>query len=411
MRHAIIPLFAMLVAFLLGAIGAWHGHSWLVLGLTVLSSGLGGFLLSLSLPAGANSLTARLFRQPALLEQQRSLIAEELSILEDAQELQRGVFEVSAELVGCVREDDARNRFAHAMRRYWSHESADLMVWERGSWRSLGGRATGAAPSLESPVALPQQSGGNLVLDLSPGVAGQAALVLREAVSQPSLRNRGDADQHYVAEVLRGQLALSLRRVMLYGELQQLARIDPLTGAHRRWYGELRLDEMVNEGDVVSVAMVDVDHFKKINDAHGHPAGDRVLAAVGAAILANLRPADLVCRFGGEEFLVIMPETTTADAADIAERLKLAVASLGGLPRPVTVSIGIASCHLDDSTRELISRADKALYDAKAAGRDRVCLNDEPNADGGVRLTSRRKRKAESDRHNVSRANYRAIRD
>jgi two-component system, cell cycle response regulator len=252
---------------------------------------------------------------------------------------------------------------------------------------------------------LPEVAGGDLVLDLSPGVDGQAALVLRRARLQPSLAGRSSADQRYVAEVLRTQLSLSLRRVVLYGELKSLARLDPLTGTHRRWYGETRLNELCDAGEVVAVAMVDVDFFKSVNDEFGHAAGDRVLAAVGKALTDQLRTGDLVSRFGGEEFLVILPDTPPAGALQVAERLREAVAAIDGLPRPVTVSIGLAACHQDEGATLLVARADAALYLAKQQGRDRVVMSDDGGAESFLRTTARRSRTATGSES----ATYRAL--
>jgi diguanylate cyclase (GGDEF)-like protein len=381
--------------------GAWaviagaHGD-WPLSVAGALSAAAGLTALALARDAGSGrtgTRTVTLASDPRLLELKRHTIADELRVLEDAQDLQRGVFEVSAELVGCVEETDARVRFASAMRRYWSCRHADLMVWERGTWRSLGGDASGAAPTLGRPVALPEENAGDLVLDLSPGVDGQAALVLRQATVQPSLKGRTIADQRYVAEVLRTQLSLSLRRVTLYGGLQSLARIDPLTGTNRRWYGEARLHELVEAGEVVCVAMVDIDFFKRVNDEFGHAAGDTVLAAVGRSLMSQLRAGDLVLRYGGEEFLVILPDTPPPGAAHVSERLRAGVAALSGLPKAVTVSIGLAACHQDETPEMLVGRADAALYRAKEEGRNRVVLIDDELADSFLRTTARKNRK------------------
>jgi len=387
----ILPVVATAAAT---AWGVAHGQLWtLVPGVVAVGAAV-MMITGLRQRISTGTRTVALAADPRLLEIKRKTISDELAVLEDAQDLQRSVFEVSAELVGCVDEVDARHRFAAAMRRYWSCAAVDLVVWEKGSWRGLGAPATGDVPALTGPVLLPDQPGGDLVLDLSPGVDGQAALVLRQANLQPSLAGRSPADQRYVAEVLRTQLSLSLRRVVLYAGLQSLARVDPLTGTNRRWYGDTRLSELCDGGEVVAVAMVDIDHFKTVNDSFGHPAGDQVLAAVGRMLTAHLRTGDLVSRYGGEEFLVILPDTPPAGAMQVAERLREAVAAITGMPKAVTVSIGVAACHQDETVASLVSRADAALYQAKTGGRNRVTMSDDGGAEGFLRTTARRTKQA-----------------
>ncbi len=329
---------------------------------------------------------------PDTLHQRQLHIEEDLQRLTDEQDLQRGVFEVSTELVGCVDEADARTRFAAALRRWWACQHVDLLLWERGSWRALGGELHGEFPELQQGVQLPPTAGGDLILDLSAGVDGQAAVILRGATPQPTLAHLSKSVQERVADVLRSQLALSLRRVLLYQHLQELARSDPLTGVHRRWYGERRLEDLVEGGAVVAVAMVDIDHFKRVNDRLSHAAGDAVLAAVGQAITATIRGGDLACRFGGEEFLILWPNTAPLGATIAAERLRAAIAALTDVPTSVTVSIGFACVHQDEAAVELIARADRALYQAKAAGRNRV-FSAETSATGGTIRTTNRDRR------------------
>ena len=391
-RYAVILPLAVTAG--VAAWGVVQGQFWMLAPAVVAVGAAVVMVVGLRPVVTSGTRTVTLVADPRLLAIKRKTITEELAVLEDAQELQRGVFEVSAELVGCVDEVDARHRFAAAMRRYWSCSAVDLVVWEKGSWRGLGAPATGEMPALTGPVLLPDQPGGDLVLDLSPGVDGQAALVLRQAQLQPSLAGRSPADQRYVAEVLRTKLSLSLRRVVLYAGLQSLARVDPLTGANRRWYGDTRLTELCDAGEVVAVAMVDIDLFKTINDGFGHAAGDLVLAAVGRALAACLRTGDLVSRYGGEEFLVILPDTPPAGAMQVAERLREAVAALTGLPKAVTVSIGVAACLQDETSSGLVSRADAALYQAKNSGRNRVILSIDGGAEGVLRTTARRTKQA-----------------
>jgi diguanylate cyclase (GGDEF)-like protein len=130
-------------------------------------------------------------------------------------------------------------------------------------------------------------------------------------------------------------------------------------------------------GGGVSVLMIDLDHFKKINDDFGHMLGDDVLREVSAIFVRNLRKVDVVCRYGGEEFAIVLPATQGASAASVANKLRRAVANshFPGVPYPVTVSVGVSEFPANGITRDDIVRsADSALYEAKEAGRNRVCL-------------------------------------
>ena len=152
--------------------------------------------------------------------------------------------------------------------------------------------------------------------------------------------------------------------------LESLLFEDPLTGLTNRRFILTQLHGMVSaarrHGRALTVAVVDVDHFKAINDLRGHAAGDRVLAAVAHALRGRLRAEDQLGRLGGEEFLALLPEVDGSGAAAATERLRASVA-----PLPVSVSVGWAAWQ-GDSAEELLQRADDALYAAKAAGRDCV---------------------------------------
>ena len=134
----------------------------------------------------------------------------------------------------------------------------------------------------------------------------------------------------------------------------------------------------------LALLMLDLDHFKQVNDQHGHPVGDQVLAGVGAALRAALRNQDFAGRKGGEEFAILLPDTEVAVALEIAERIRAAIAeiSLPGTDAPVTVSIGVAGYPGHASTLDRLERlADAALYVAKRQGRNRVELAEPASAD------------------------------
>ncbi|MEO8523222.1 MAG: GGDEF domain-containing protein [Caldimonas sp.] len=169
------------------------------------------------------------------------------------------------------------------------------------------------------------------------------------------------------------QIRLVLGKVL--ARLTTQAHTDPLTGvANRR--GLLRSIERTHEramrgGAGYVVLMVDVDHFKAINDQHGHAGGDRVLHRVAQALQRGLREGDMVARWGGEEFCVLLPRIAPADAQSLAERLAQQIAD-DGEPR-VTVSIGLAAAGVaGEDAEDVIRRADEALYGAKTAGRNQV---------------------------------------
>jgi len=163
----------------------------------------------------------------------------------------------------------------------------------------------------------------------------------------------------------------------------ELAVTDQLTGLHNRRYMNGQLDALVKRarlgGDPVSTLLIDIDHFKKINDGYGHDVGDEVLREFAVRLATNVRAIDLPCRFGGEEFVVVMPDTKLEDASRIAERIRLHVAGspfrvMGGRELlTVTISIGVAATiGAEDKPETLLKRADEAVYEAKAAGRNRV---------------------------------------
>lgn len=194
------------------------------------------------------------------------------------------------------------------------------------------------------------------------------------------LIDRNDAVERLSAELMRFNLDLS-----------QVSRMDPMTGLLNRAAFESCLAQehaLSNSAREVgrtrpySVIMLDVDHFKAFNDAHGHPAGDRCLIDVAKAVQATVRRSDFVGRYGGEEIIILCPGLLTQNAADLAERIRSAVRDLhiahpqSSVAPMVTVSLGLATGGLEDCGHEnggaVVVAADQMLYHAKNAGRDRV---------------------------------------
>ncbi|MDD5044438.1 MAG: GGDEF domain-containing protein [Candidatus Omnitrophica bacterium] len=182
--------------------------------------------------------------------------------------------------------------------------------------------------------------------------------------------------------ILTQQYLLAVRRAVLYKGIQELAITDSLTGALSRRYSAERLIEEVDRSNRFKlefcVLMADIDHFKKYNDQYGHLVGDAVLKEVVGIIKENLRHIDLVSRYGGEEFLMLLPETSKENGTLVAERIRAKIEAhkiyAYDETIQVTISIGVASFPEDSrDVQELTDKADWALYRCKNTGRNRVC--------------------------------------
>ena len=182
-------------------------------------------------------------------------------------------------------------------------------------------------------------------------------------------------------EVVAMQAAESIYRARLFEKTERLATTDGLTGLTNHRTFQVRLDEQLAQakryGKRLSLILCDIDHFKAVNDTHGHPVGDVVLKGVARTLQKEARTTDVVARYGGEEFAIVMPETDAAGAAVIAERIRERVKALrfdaGAGTLQITLSLGIAAVPDDAATKaQLVERADACLYHAKRSGRDRT---------------------------------------
>lgn len=184
-----------------------------------------------------------------------------------------------------------------------------------------------------------------------------------------------DSDDMLILVALANQVAVAIENARLYEE----SIADGLTGLYHRKYFELRLEEELSRAKryqhALNLVMVDVDHFKKVNDEHGHLMGDMVLKEVATTLKRKTRLEDIVARYGGEEFVVIMPLTPRENLKKVGERLRAEIEKMKSSGIRITISVGIG--HFDGKEKDfdykdLIKRADEALYLAKRRGRNRV---------------------------------------
>lgn len=188
-------------------------------------------------------------------------------------------------------------------------------------------------------------------------------------------------DGPYGAMSILGQIQDISQRRSQQAELERIAHHDPLTGLLNRRGLLVELEQscalMRRYGDGSALLILDLDHFKAVNDTYGHEAGDQVLREVGLLLAARLRETDIIARHGGDEFAVILPHSSLADARLVGAALvaQIRTARLGVRERPISVSAGAALLQADDTAAKVLARADLAMYDAKSAGGDAVALS------------------------------------
>lgn len=204
---------------------------------------------------------------------------------------------------------------------------------------------------------------------------GSLAMAIAEA---------GRAEEERLVRIIAREMAGPIRMAGLVETAQRLATTDALTGLmNRRAFLAALAREMAaadRSGEPLAVLVIDADHFKAINDRHGHGTGDAVLVAIARCIAQTVRSTDLAARHGGEEFVVALREASETGAQVVTERLRQAIAAIevissAGLPVGVTASSGLTLYRPGDSLDAVIERADRALYEAKRAGRDRVVFD------------------------------------
>lgn len=189
-----------------------------------------------------------------------------------------------------------------------------------------------------------------------------------------------DTDEAYTSllSVMNEHEQRKQELIRLNAELNELAITDNLTHLKNRRFFEDRLAFLLDlhkqEGVPFSICMIDVDEFKKFNDTFGHLAGDFVLKELGKIMESHTRNDDLVSRFGGEEFIILLPSVGVDVAVEVIERLRMAVEDHEWIDRQVTISCGLTECRIGDDHKSIVARADDALYRSKENGRNRVTV-------------------------------------
>ena len=235
--------------------------------------------------------------------------------------------------------------------------------------REMGTRLVSPQATLKSYLTLPLAVEGEII--------GCISLNSHQA-------NAFEAQDLQFFSVIGYQMASTLKHFQRFSSVKNMAIYDTLTSLYNRRYLEERLgleaQKSFRSGTPLALIMVDIDHFKKVNDTFGHTEGDKVLREISYLLKTSVRKKDVVARYGGEEFILILPEATREVSSIIAERIRRAIENtpfeVGNIRLKITVSLGVS--HFPDdrpsSKEDLVRMADVALYDAKREGRNRVCV-------------------------------------
>lgn len=241
-----------------------------------------------------------------------------------------------------------------------------------------GRRAQLASQAAADEIARKVRSAYGLPYTLAAPLVAEGRFLGALILSKRTRESWSDGDRRLLTWAAR-EVAAAFARAYALEEAERGANTDALTGLpNRRSFDDLIaiVPPRRRANDDIGILMVDIDRFKGLNDRHGHATGDTVLRAVAGAIAATVRAEDTPARYGGEEFAVILRRASAPQAAEVAERVRRAVASIPpdrlGVDLPVTVSVGVATAEQEEDISAVIERADRALYVAKRRGRDRV---------------------------------------
>ncbi len=244
-------------------------------------------------------------------------------------------------------------------------------TFDAAAAKKAGSVSLSALPEIELPQSI-------LIVPLT--IGSNRIGVLSAQSYQPNMYTSSDRE---ILELLAANVAIAIENARLFDEVQQLAITDPLTKLYnRRKFEELAIKEFERSRRYhrpLCIIMIDLDRFKEINDSYGHIVGDQVLSGLGSLCRNNLRNVDLLARFGGEEFIILLPETASEEAMSTAERLRLdcAQTEFTSNQGDISLTISLGVVELDETCKdlvELVNRADQALYASKHAGRNTCTL-------------------------------------
>ena len=404
-----------LLVFNAGMIGSFcHHFEWGWMGYLVAINSLGALCFGLAMTmarrkrddrASSEEMAARKQRQTEELAR----LQEQVQLLNDSLAAQNDLYEAAWKLAAVTSVNAFVEEIRPVLARFFRFESAWLVLADDDSairvWDISAGSVQGTGPfdrgfcdrllaahgvlyacdrrETRDHAAAPPSAQSFVGLPLLHQHEVRGCAVLLDA--EPLRANRRYAHPDYVLEILRAlqnQFSLSLNRVLLHDQTERLSRQDSLTQLSKVWYFMQRLGEEVERclrrSNALTVLMADIDDFKQFNDAYGRLAGDQALHQTGEFLRNDLRLGDLICRYGGEEFLVALPATSKAKAEIVAERLRTKVRKLpleiDGHKRHLTISLGIATFPEDhDDIDQVIDKAGGMLKLAQQVGHDTFC--------------------------------------
>jgi diguanylate cyclase (GGDEF)-like protein/PAS domain S-box-containing protein len=321
-------------------------------------------------------------RAMTLVGQMNDVLQSCHSFEESFQVIERAAHELFAPQGGCLAVLGPSGTYLETVARWGSGCAVESVFPLSDCWAIRRGRSHQVCDPAGEPVCSHFTTAPMAGYVCIPLVVRGELLGLLHLATAPEADDVAESSRRRLVDMFSEAIKLGLSNLKLRDALRRQATHDLVTGLFNRHYLDETLPRELHrahrEAIPICVVMVDIDHFKRFNDSHGHDAGDLVLRQVGNILDASLRKSDIACRFGGEEFACILPDSTLADARERFEQISREIGSLRlkmgeRVLDPVTVSVGIAQApEHGDTADELLHAADMALYEAKQAGRNRI---------------------------------------